>query len=484
MSQYLDSVSIPMEDGTVRKINVLTPGEAYVIAGRSVKATVKDLEASVDDSKNRLLASQDVQHQQHQRLGYIRNVLGVGTVTEAVLTNMAQKYVDGLDNNNVCEMFAGRTVTGDEGVHPDWDDLVIMNYTGSPDDEQTVFLKGRPLASNCNIVTSTGALKLREETLMPASEKLNIAELPELLELDNETSGIVSIASDSEAEIDSIGGEKITGIDVRCVKTSVTFSAGAVSDHTSLEFFASNGFECSSYKNFFKGCSSLVLVTGLDKIDMGGVTDVSRFFEGCKSLCDDTVRDAVRMVQVGDSLTTCSGIFKGCDSITYLDLSPWADIADGVSCNFSSVADKCQNLHTVDISGFGYIHSKIDQLIWGIPNLRTLIAPDLRFNKSYKIMSFIKDIKDSVREMYLGGIGTDEPDNWKLRVCEIPNWGVDDDTVDSLITSLRDLSKDRSGNLNNHVYSILVSKKQWNKMSGTSAYGAIVAKGYTVVVTD
>ena len=96
--------------------------------------------------------------------------------------------------------------------------------------------------------------------------------------------------------------------------------------------------EISNISNMFKGCSSLLSISNLEKINTLKVTDISSLFEGCSLLY--SVPDISNWNT--SNITSFNSLFKECISLKYLpDISKWntsklTDISD-MFCNCKSL---------------------------------------------------------------------------------------------------------------------------------------------------
>jgi len=95
---------------------------------------------------------------------------------------------------------------------------------------------------------------------------------------------------------------------------------------------------------WFKNCSSLTSITGMENLHTDNVTDMSYMFTGCSGL--------TRLDLSGfrtDNVTSMYAMFEVCSSLKSLDVSGWSnDNVTDMKYMFSS----CSSLTSLDVSGF------------------------------------------------------------------------------------------------------------------------------------
>ena len=140
-------------------------------------------------------------------------------------------------------------------------------------------------------------------------------------------------------------------------------SAKHIVFHEKLSYLA-------SAKNLFDGCGNLIDITGLDKLDVSEVTDMSNMFSWCTSLKEldlssfntSKVTDMSYMFDNCSSLTKLnlsnfdnsqvtdmSNMFLDCRSLTELNLS---NFNTNQVTNMESMFDDCRSLTGLDLSSF------------------------------------------------------------------------------------------------------------------------------------
>ena len=96
--------------------------------------------------------------------------------------------------------------------------------------------------------------------------------------------------------------------------------------------------EISNISNMFKGCSSLLSISGLEKIDTSKMTDLSSLFEECSLL--SSLPDISNWNT--SNINTFNCLFKDCISLKYLpDISKWKT---SKLTNISSMFYNCKSL--------------------------------------------------------------------------------------------------------------------------------------------
>lgn len=97
---------------------------------------------------------------------------------------------------------------------------------------------------------------------------------------------------------------------------------------------------------WFKGCGSIRYVTGLEKLDVSGMTGMSRTFQGCASLTQISGMEGWNT----KSLTTLYRTFSDCVALQSLDLTGW-DVTDVYS--LYNTFYNCYSLNSVgDLSAW------------------------------------------------------------------------------------------------------------------------------------
>ena len=150
--------------------------------------------------------------------------------------------------------------------------------------------------------------------------------------------------------------------------------------------------------DWFCHASSLVSITGLDKLDTAAVTDMNGMFTGCRSLTSLDVSSFNTA-----NVTDMNYMFAGCSSLTSLYLS---------SFNTAAVTDMrdmfkgCSSLTSLDLSSFNTKNvTKMDGMFSGCSSLTSL---DLsRFNtENVKDMSFMFSYCSSLTSLDLSRFNT------------------------------------------------------------------------------
>ena len=99
-----------------------------------------------------------------------------------------------------------------------------------------------------------------------------------------------------------------------------------------------------SYGGLFNGCSKLTKIIGIEDWDVSKVTQCGAAFRGCTSL---TELDLSKWNT--ESCTGMEGMFEGCSGLTTLDVSKWN--TSNVT-NMPNMFQKCKNLTTLDVTNW------------------------------------------------------------------------------------------------------------------------------------
>ena len=176
---------------------------------------------------------------------------------------------------------------------------------------------------------------------------------------------------------------------------------------------------------WFKKCSSLASIAGLENLKTENVKDMSEMFDGCSKLTSidvssfktDNVTDMGFMFEDCYSLTSLdvsgfkthnvmvmTGLFENCSSLTSLDLSSFE--TDNVT-EMGGMFYGCSKLTSIDVSGFKT--ENVKDMSWMFRDCSSLTSLDLSGFKTENVkdMSWMFRDCSSLTSLDLSGFKTD-----------------------------------------------------------------------------
>ena len=155
-----------------------------------------------------------------------------------------------------------------------------------------------------------------------------------------------------ETDFTSMNMRSTALVDVFYLNTkSMSSQSGFFSGASNLETVDLTGWDSSrisSFTTFFKNCSKLRTITGINDIDTSSVTTLYQMFDNCSSL--ETLDLSKWDVS---NVTNMSGTFSACSSLTALNLKGWnpkLTTATSIFRDCSSLTS-IVGLNTFDVSG-------------------------------------------------------------------------------------------------------------------------------------
>ena len=136
----------------------------------------------------------------------------------------------------------------------------------------------------------------------------------------------------------------------------------------------------TSTSNWFKNCSKLDRIIGIDNLKTDNVTNMYQMFYGCSSLTSIDLSGFKT-----DGVTNMAGIFYGCSSLTSLDLSSFNTIN---VTDMSYMFYNCSSLASLDLSSFNT--ENVESMYSMFDGCSSLVSLDLSSFKTDNVINIFQ----------------------------------------------------------------------------------------------